>query len=395
VHEERSEFADRVSDRSDSADAHESLRLAVDAAEIGTWNWHIPSGHVAWTPRTYQLFGFQPGALETSHALFLRQVHAEDRPAVTEWISRALIEHDRTALEFRIHRADGVVRWVRSTGRAMLDSRGEVVRMVGVVEDVSDEKQRASSPPPAAPAGRATDGSFSARQVAHILGVGEVTVKRVSDAGGMQCLRSSRKNSRRFAPEHVLDYLRRGTSSPVDFDSAARAQDMSACLVYLIERLLAGSRFEALLDERVERVARLAPPVFVAGLLARLPFIVSERRRHAFPALLAQAGEPELLQAELISCLLRAHGFEVLRPAGAPQPRQLADLVQRVRARFAVLTIGRGPAQLKAGGLAAAAEISAAGGATVCLQCDPGVRTPRGVVRFRSMAQLGSVLRGA
>ncbi len=156
-----------------------------------------------------------------------------------------------------------------------------------------------------------------------------------------------------------------------------------------------GDQQSALLDERVEGVARLAPPAFVAGLLARLPFIVSERRRHAFPALLAQAGEPELLQAELISCLLRAHGFEVLRPAGAPQPGQLADLVQRVRARFAVLTIGRGPAEVKAGGLAAAAEIAAARGATVCLQCDPRGRAPRGVVRFRSMAQLGSILRCA
>ena len=227
MHAERSEFADRVSDPSDSVDAHESLRLAVDAAEIGTWNWHIPSGHVAWTPRTYQLFGFQPGALETSHELFLRQVHAEDRPAVTDWLSRALIEHDRTALEFRIHRADGVVRWVRSTGRAMLDSRGEAVRMVGVVEDVSDEKQRASSAPPAAPAGRATDGSFSARQVAHILGVGEVTVKRVGVPELASGLTSSR--SRTALPKSCPAELMRAAPPTTELRFKTEKSPSGAC----------------------------------------------------------------------------------------------------------------------------------------------------------------------
>ena len=128
MREEPSEFAEHVSDSSSSVHEQDSLRLAVDAAEIGTWNWHIPSGRVAWTRRTYQLFGLQPGSLEASHELFLRHVHAEDRPAVAEWLSRALLERGRTGLEFRIHRGDGSVRWVRSRGRVMLDESGEVGR---------------------------------------------------------------------------------------------------------------------------------------------------------------------------------------------------------------------------------------------------------------------------
>src|SRR6267143_1744166 len=235
-------------------------------------------------------------------------------------------------------------------------------------------------PPAAPPAPSAhVDGAFSARQVAHILGVAEATVKRVTAAGRMQFLRSSRKNSRRFAPEDVLDYLRRGTTSPGDFDSAVRAQDMNGCLVHLLEQLLAGTTFEALLDGPLERAARLAPPSLVADLLARMPFLVQERRRQAFPALLAQAGNPEALEGELIACALRAQGLEVLRPAGTPQPGKLAELARRVRARLVVLTIAPGAQWAQAGGLAAAAEIAAAGGATVCLRCEAGVRVPRGV----------------
>jgi hypothetical protein len=126
-----------------------------------------------------------------------------------------------------------------------------------------------------------------------------------------------------------------------------------------------------------------------------MPSLVQERRRQAFPALLAQAGTPEALEGELIACVLRAQGLEVLRPAGTPEPGQLAELARRVRARLVVLTIGPGQAGAQAGGLAAASEIAAAGGATVCLRCGAGVRVPRGVNRFRSMAQLGSILRGS
>jgi PAS domain S-box-containing protein len=393
VHEDRSDFAERFSDSNNSVDAQDSLRLALEAAEIGTWDWHIHSGRVAWTTRTYELFGLQPSGVERSYDLFLRQVHAEDRPAVCEWLARALVERHLTAHEFRIDRPDGSVRWIRSRGRAMPDDFGQVVRMVGVVADITEEKGRASAALPAPSAH--VNGSFSARQVAHILGVAEATVKRITAAGGMQFLRSSRKNSRRFASEDVLDYLRRGTTSPDGFDSAVRAQDMNGCLVYLLEQLMAGTAFEALLDGPAERAARVAPRSFAADLLARMPFLVEERRRHAFPVLLVQAGNPQALEGELITCALRAQGLEVLRPAGAPEPGELAELVRRVRARVVVLTIAPGPPWAEAGGLAAASAIAAAGGAKVCLRCEAGVRVPRGVNRFSSMVQLGSILRGS
>jgi len=391
--EEPGEYAERVSDAPARPQEQDALRAAIDAAEIGTWSWDIDSGRVAWTPRTYQVFGYEPGALEASYELFLQQVHAGDRPAVKEWISRALVERGRTALEFRIHRPDGTVRWVRSTGRAILDGRGEVVRMAGVVEDVTEERQRSSGRSLAAPKA-AGDGSFSVRQLGQILGVGEATVKRLADAGRTQFLRSSRKDSHRFTPEQVLEYLRATTAGSIDFDSAAQAQDMSACLVYLIEQLIAGKGLEALLDEPVKRAARMAPPAFVRELLGRMPFLVPERRRQVFPALLALAGEPEPLEPERVSCVLRAHGLEVLRPAGAPQPEQLAELVGRIRARVAVILIGRGSRGVQASGLAAAAATAAAGTATVCVRCENGGHAPPGVTRFRSMSQLGAIVRG-
>jgi PAS domain S-box-containing protein/excisionase family DNA binding protein len=383
---------ERASGSTAVLDEHDALQLAIDAAGIGTWNWHIPSGRVLWTRRTYELFGYDPG-VETLHATFLQQVHVDDRPSVSEWLSRALAEHARTALQFRIHRTDGTVRWVRSAGRAMLDAHGEIVRMVGVVEDITEEKQllRGVSAPR-----NARDRSLSARQVGHVLGVSESTVKRLATAGSMQFLRSSRKNSRRFTREHVLEHLRAFTApGGGDFDRAARAEDMNSCLVHLLEQLIAGASFEALLDECVERAAHVAPPSFIADLLVRLPFLDPGCRRQALPALLVAIGTPEPMEAEMIGCVLRAHGLEVLRPSGSLAAAEFAELVARVRARCVVIITGHASrdSQGLGLGLRLVTEMAARSTAVVCVRCQTGTRAPRGIQPFRTMRQLGSILR--
>ncbi len=391
---EESSSAGRPSEAKE-AGTEDPVRVAVDAAELGTWHWHIPSGRLQWTPRTYEMFGHQPGSIVTSYDLFLRQVHPPDRPAVVDWISHAIREGGRTAFEFRIDRPDGSVRRVRSTGRALPDELGHVVWMVGVVEDVTERQQQSAPPSPAVRPPQAPPASFSARQVAHVLGVAQVTVKRLALSGEIRSLRSSRKNSQRFAPRDVIDYLRRASREALPFDAAVDASDVSACMVQLLEELLGGKSLEALLDERVRPAAHAAPAPFVSELLSRLPFLAPEQTRSAFPVLLVEVGIPGNRGSEVVACLLRAYGHEVLRPAAAADVTDLTELAERVRSRLVIVAIGEGPRQLQERGFAVAAAIASARSATttVCLYGGDDPRPPRGVVRFRSMCELASILR--
>ncbi|HWT86441.1 MAG TPA: PAS domain-containing protein [Myxococcales bacterium] len=385
-----------VSAPSERGRADDPVRVAFDAAEIGAWTWHIGSGRVEWTPRTYQLFGFEPGAVVPSYGLFLGRVHPSDRPRVMEWLAHAIQQGGRTALEFRIERPDGSIRRLRSAGRAMPGADREVAQMAGIVEDVTDQQQRRSLVP-AGDMSAQISASFSARQVAHILGIAEASVKRLAEAGRLKLLRSTRKNSRRFAPGEVIEYLRRDSSEAANFEAAAGAQDMSGCLMYLLQQVVEGTTVEALLDEQVRPAADAdaVPGPFLTDLLSRLPFIVPGASRTAFPALFAQVGASKDVDAELIVSLLQAHGHEILRPAGAVDPGQLAELAERVRARLLVLAIGSAPADVQASGMSTAATIAAGrhGSTSVCVWCDDRLRVPRGVLRFRSMQELGSALR--
>jgi len=383
-----------VSAPSERGTADDPVRVAFDAAEIGAWTWQIGSGRVEWTPRTYQLFGFEPGTVVPSYGFFMGRVHPSDRARVMEWLTHAIRQGGRTALEFRIERPDGSIRRLRSAGRAMPGDDREVARMAGIVEDVTDQQQRRSLIATGA-VSSPVSASFSARQVAHILGIAEASVKRLAEAGQLKLLRSTRKNSRRFAPGEVIEYLRRDSSEAANFEAAAAAQDMSGCLMYLMQQLLEGATVETLLDAQVKPAASACPGPFLTDLLSRLPFIVPGASRTAFPALFAQVGAPKGMDAELIVSLLQAHGHEILRPAGAVDPGQLAELAERVRARLLVLAIGSAPADVQASGMSTAATIAAGrhGSTTVCVWCDDRLRVPHGVLRFRSMQELGSALR--
>jgi len=183
-------------------DVPDRVHLAVDALELGTWSLDIASGQVDATPQTYQLFGLNPGTVEGSHDLFMRQVHPADRPGVEEWLSRSKHMRTRTALVFRVDHPDGSIHWIRSSGRVFRDRRGKPIRMVGVCEDVSADLQRQPlKPEDASSSGAGT--SFSIRQVAHVLGLAEATLKRIAQSGSLKWLRSTRKNSRRIAPEDL------------------------------------------------------------------------------------------------------------------------------------------------------------------------------------------------
>lgn len=378
----------RESANGEKSAADNPFQAAIDAAGMGTWDWDVASGRLTWTPRTYQLFGFEPGAFVTSYDSFLQAVHAEDRSAVARWCEQALHERGRTMLEFRIVRRDGTVRWIRSTGGVMTDQGGQVVRMVGVVDDVTDERQgRGSSQAPPETAGR----SFSARQLAHILGVAETTVKRIAAAGGIESMRSSRKNSRRFAPEQVLDYLRKNATANGDFASVARAHDMNGCLLVLMNELFEGTGLDELLDAQVRPVIGTLDAGFMLDLLSRIPFIVSERQRAVFPALVARAGSPSEWDAQFVKCLLRAHGREVLSPADNVDLPKLADIAERVRACVVVLLVGAGAHSN--GTLSVAAEIARnPRSPAVCIWSSEDVRAV-GVIGIRSMRDLGVILR--
>ena len=87
------------------------------------------------------VLGESVDALEEDPTSFLDLVHPEDRQKARASMER-LSEGEPTRLEYRVVRPDGEPRWVRGETKAIQDEDGDVVRIVGLVRDITADKDR-------------------------------------------------------------------------------------------------------------------------------------------------------------------------------------------------------------------------------------------------------------
>jgi len=126
-------------------DRDRQLQLALDAAELGFWNWDPSTNELDWSERCRTLIGVsadEPPSVET----FLKLVHADDRASVERAIESALRNGDSYSIEYRIVMPDGEVRWLHSLGRVhQTGLRSRSFGMSGVVRDVTLAHRAAES----------------------------------------------------------------------------------------------------------------------------------------------------------------------------------------------------------------------------------------------------------
>jgi PAS domain S-box-containing protein len=117
----------------------ERQRLAQRAAHIGTFDWHVPSGRVAWTEEEERLFGLRPGTFDGTIDAWGRFVLPEDLERMNrvmgEAMARRVAEMD---FGFRIRRPDGAVRWIEGKAQLLYADDGTPLRMVGVNHDATE-----------------------------------------------------------------------------------------------------------------------------------------------------------------------------------------------------------------------------------------------------------------
>jgi PAS domain S-box-containing protein len=122
--------------------SEESLRLATQAGEIGTWDLDIASNVLTWSDRTRAMFGISPG-LPVSLDDFYAGLHPDDHPSVAAAFGAALDPRIRARYDVQyrtIGKEDRIVRWVAAKGHALFDDQGRCIRTMGTVTDMTAHK---------------------------------------------------------------------------------------------------------------------------------------------------------------------------------------------------------------------------------------------------------------
>ncbi|MBE9107956.1 response regulator [Nodosilinea sp. LEGE 07298] len=241
------------------------LRLALQGANAGSWDWEIPSGQIFWSPENYDLYGIEPKAAGPQYEDWSNALHPDDRnranAAVQQVVEQRLPEFNT---EFRIVHPQRGVRWLLGLGRLSFDNRGAPIRLSGINIDITAQKQAELT-----------------------LALNEARLQGFVDANVVGILQGDIYGSIHRANDELLriigysrDELNRGELRwtdmtpaeylPLDQQAIAEARENGACTPYEKEYIRKdGSRIPVLLGYSLVGEAREETVAFVLDLCDR------------------------------------------------------------------------------------------------------------------------------
>lgn len=122
--------------------SEERLRLALRAANMGTWDWHIPTNEVRWSEQVEGIVGLATGMFGRTYDAYRSLIYPDDLAMVEAKIAAAVIGEDpHYEVLHRVLLANGHLLWIEGKGSVYRDEHGQPIRMTGTVTDVSGRKK--------------------------------------------------------------------------------------------------------------------------------------------------------------------------------------------------------------------------------------------------------------
>lgn len=130
------DLTDRVQSRRALEGSQERLRLAHEAAQIGTWEWDGVADTRSLSPELHRMFGTDPHSDEKEiEKIWTARLHPTDKPQVKRALTAA-IEDGTLEVEYRYNHPERGERVLQTIGRKV----GEGTKLVGVVLDITEQK---------------------------------------------------------------------------------------------------------------------------------------------------------------------------------------------------------------------------------------------------------------
>jgi PAS domain S-box-containing protein len=115
------------------------LRRSQAIAHVGSWEYDLRANRLTWSDEVYRIFGLPPAAFGATYEAFLAATHPDDRAAVDAAYRTSVREgSDRYEIEHRVVRADGTIRHVHERCEHLRDADGQIVRSIGMVQDITE-----------------------------------------------------------------------------------------------------------------------------------------------------------------------------------------------------------------------------------------------------------------
>lgn len=136
------DVTDRRKSESAAREAAERLQMAIEAGNVGLWDWDILTNQVYHSPEWKRQLGYEADELVDSCPEWESRLHPDDRERVVS-VVRRFLENPQLGYqnEFRLRHKDGSYRWIAAQGALSCDEQGRPVRMLGSHVEITARKQ--------------------------------------------------------------------------------------------------------------------------------------------------------------------------------------------------------------------------------------------------------------
>ncbi|MHC0066234.1 PAS domain S-box protein [Nostoc sp. UIC 10890] len=122
--------------RKSQALLEESQRVAC----LGNWEFELGSGKITWSKGLFDLFNREPALLEPNYEENLQLYHPEDRQKLHQAVERAIATGESYKEILRVPQPDGSNRYFEGIGHTEFNADGQVIRLYGTAQDVTERE---------------------------------------------------------------------------------------------------------------------------------------------------------------------------------------------------------------------------------------------------------------
>ncbi|MDT8317394.1 MAG: PAS domain-containing protein, partial [bacterium] len=121
--------------------SQQALKKAQEIARLGTWEYDVVDNKIIWSDEVYRIFGVDIESFENTFEFFIELIHPDDREYVLSEIKASMESKKTFSIDYRIVQPGGDIRYVHEEAKDISDDRGNPLRRIGTVQDITERKE--------------------------------------------------------------------------------------------------------------------------------------------------------------------------------------------------------------------------------------------------------------
>ncbi|MGA8730572.1 MAG: PAS domain S-box protein [Terracidiphilus sp.] len=138
-------FVEDITERKRAEEAlresDERFHLAAQAAKMYAFEWDVATDVVVRSKEFVEVLGCGDPGRQLTRRQLIDDVHPDDRASLARCADQPTLQNPTTKMSYRVLRPDGSAVWVEKCARAIFDEHGKVIRMIGMVADITERKR--------------------------------------------------------------------------------------------------------------------------------------------------------------------------------------------------------------------------------------------------------------